>query len=167
MSLTQLLLSALVLALLVWRLQARWKNFVGRQRFSPKKLTSFLTIFGVAAVVIAVLALPHHRALGMFASGLAIGGALSFVGLRLTRFEFTPHGTYFTPNTHIGVALTLLLGVQFIYRRIALYFDPKFPGPPPSFFDNWPVFVMLGITAGYFIAYNAGVLRRGKRKPEA
>lgn len=164
MSFTHLLISALVLALLIWRLKARWKNMIGRQLFSPKRLIIFMAIFVVASLVVAYLSLSHHLALEMFGWGLAAGAALSLIGLWLTRFEFTPDGTYFTPNSHLGVALTLLLGVQFIYRKIALHVDPTSSAPPPSIFDNQAIFVMLGVTAGYFIAYNAGVLIRGSRR---
>ncbi|HET7535624.1 MAG TPA: hypothetical protein VFJ90_04170 [Candidatus Didemnitutus sp.] len=163
MSFTQLLISALIIALLIWRLQARWKNYVGRQRFVPSRLIVFTAVFVTASVVVAILSLSHHLALEMFGCGLVGGALLSLVGLWLTRFEFTSDGTYFTPNSHLGVALTLLLGVQFIYRKVVMHVDPNSSAPPPSIFDNQPVFVMLGVTAGYFIAYNVGVLIRGRK----
>ena len=81
MSLTQLLITALVLALLIWRLRARWKSYVGRQRFSAKRAVSHLAVFGLATLVVAALARRHFEALESFGGGIVLGAALAIVGL--------------------------------------------------------------------------------------
>lgn len=42
--------------------------------------------------------------------------ALGVYGLRLTRFERTPTGLFYTPNAHLGIALSLLLVLRLGYR---------------------------------------------------
>ena len=59
--------------------------------------------------------------------GVVGGAALGRLGLRLTRFEQTPLGLFYTPNAHLGVALSLLFLGRLIYRVFQL--SPSFSTP--------------------------------------
>jgi len=48
-----------------------------------------------------------HHALTLVA-GAGFGAALGLYGLRLTKFEQTAQGLFYTPSAHLGIALSLL-----------------------------------------------------------
>ena len=48
--------------------------------------------------------------------GVTLGVALGLLGLRLTRFEITGEGMFYTPSAHLGVALSTLLVGRIVYR---------------------------------------------------
>ena len=47
-----------------------------------------------------------------------LGALLGLVGLRLTRFETTDEGHFYTPNTHIGIVLSVLFVGRLLYHYI-------------------------------------------------
>ena len=50
--------------------------------------------------------------------GVLLGAALGVLGLRLTRFEATSAGLFYTPSAHLGIALSTLLVCRIAYRFI-------------------------------------------------
>lgn len=102
-------------------------------------------------------------ALLAFGGGVAASVAFAWIGLRLTRFERTSAGDFYTPNTVIGVALSALLLGRFVYRFFVLYgkmsvADMQTPGA----FQSPLTGAIIGLTFGYYIAYYIGVLLRAK-----
>ncbi len=155
---------AIVVPLVAWRVYLRFKRNVGRQPFQPVRLGVRIGFLTVITLLFVLATLAHPPALAGLAGGVAAGAALAFVGLKLTRFEMTPEGEFYTPNTAIGVGLTLLLVGRVAYRLVALYFAPAPVGiPVQGMFQSPLTLVIFGVSAGYFIAYNTGLLVRGKR----
>ena len=56
--------------------------------------------------------------LAWMGAGLAAGALLGVFGLRRTTFEPTPQGLYYTPNAHLGIALSLLFIARIAYRLV-------------------------------------------------
>ena len=89
-----------------------------------------------------------------------MGIGLAIWGLRLTKFERTPEGFFYTPNAHIGITLTLLLLARIAYRFYEISTMPLPSGPPPAEFARNPLtLVVLGMLASYYATYAAGLLR--------
>jgi hypothetical protein len=160
------LLPALILPYLAWRVYRRFHRNIGRQLVHPGRLIWGIVVFGVIGALLLVLCLPVPRMLAGLGGGLALGAVLALVGLHLTKFEITaekagPH--FYTPNTYIGVALTLLLAGRVLYRVGVLYFSDAAAAPSPAALQSPLTMLLIGLTAGYYIAYNSGVLIRSRK----
>jgi hypothetical protein len=163
---TPSLIPALVLPYLAWRVYRRFHRNVGRQLVHTGRLVWGIVVFGAIAALLLFFCLFSSRMLTGIGSGLALGGLLALVGLNLTRFEITPGGPhYYTPNTYIGVALTLLLAGRVLYRMSLLYFSGATAvSSSPALIQSPLTMLIIGLTAGYYIAFNSGVLLRSRRK---
>src|ERR1700740_1058148 len=74
-------------ALIVWRMYARFRRMVGRQRLSKYRAPITLTIYTLLLVFLVERSLPQPQQLLWLAAGLIVGIALGFFGLKHTRFE--------------------------------------------------------------------------------
>lgn len=159
------LVPALLLPYLAWRVYRRFHRNVGRQLVHTGWLISGIVIFGLIAALLLALCLPFPTILEGFAGGLVGGGLLALLGLRLTRFEINPTSPhYYTPNSVIGITLSLLLAARIVYRMSVLFLSDGSTPPSSSTLLQSPLtLILLGLTAGYYIAYNAGVLIRVRR----
>lgn len=154
-----LLLPAGLAALVAWRLYSRVKRMVARQRVSKVRpwVTLCLLPLFVAGLLVASLSYPY-AALALV-TGVVAGAALGVYGLRLTKFEQTPDGLFYTPNPYLGVGLSLLLFARIGYRAAQLYFAPG-PMDGSAIFVRSPLTLLVfGTLAGYYIAYAVGLLR--------
>jgi uncharacterized membrane protein len=97
----------LVMALFAWGMYRRVRRNIGRQPLRPRRILLRLVILSVATLVILSLVMPVLAL--TFAGGAVVGVGGAFIGLRHTQFETTEEGHFYTPNTYIGVALSLLL----------------------------------------------------------
>lgn len=99
-------------------------------------------------------------------------------GLSKTRFEATPEGLFYTPNVHLGIALSLLFVARIIYRLVEVYVrDPSVPHGIDDFARSALTLAVFGLLAGYYIIYAIGLVRwrgrwrwrilRAKRQREA
>ena len=114
-------LTALVLIPLVaWRVCARVRRMVGRQTLSRVRPWLTVTLFPLLLVLLGLTALSHPERLPMLAGGVAVGLGLARYGLSKTRFEATPQGMFYTPNAHLGIALSLLFIGRLAYRFIEI-----------------------------------------------
>lgn len=163
---TAQLAPAIVLPLILWRVYVRVRRTIGRQRLVLKTLKVRIGIFGVITVLVAATAARYPAALlGLFA-GLVVSLGLAWVGVRLTRFERTSDGDFYTPNTVIGVAITLLLVGRFAYRIAVIY--PMIAAShdggalPPTNLQSPLTYAVLGLLLGYYGAYYVGVVMRAR-----
>jgi hypothetical protein len=146
----------ILVPLLAWRVYARVRRMAGRQKLSRSRAWSTLTIFPAVIALLAFAAHAHVEALVGLAAGLAGGSVLGLYGLRLTRFEATPEGLFYTPSAHLGIALSLLLVGRMLYRLVEIYrSDPMATNLALS-----PLtLLVVGLLAGYYMAYAIGLVR--------
>ena len=168
---------AIAVPLIAWRVYARFRRMVGRQRLSKVRPWITLTVFPllVALLAFSAFAKPPFQplAIAWLAAGLAGGALLAQYGLRSTRFEAIPgEGFFYTPNAPLGIALTVLFIGRILYRFVEL--RGMAPGAPPPDFARSPVtLAVFGLLAGYYIAYAIGLVRwrarvmKAKREREA
>jgi hypothetical protein len=153
-----IVLTLAFLVLIAWRMQARVRRLIGRQRFSRWRSSVTLLLF---PVLIALLArAPHHlpEEGNYLIVGLGLGLVLGLLGLRLTRFEVTAEGHFYTPNAHLGVALSVLLVARIGYRLATGSFaGTAEPGAPPTGLTPLTL-LLIGALAGYYWTYAAGLL---------
>lgn len=151
-----------LIPLVAWRLYARLRRMIGRQRLSRIRPWVTLVIFPLLLGLLALAARAHLERLWFLAIGVALGGALGVVGLGKTRFERTPEGLFYTPNAHLGIAISLLLVGRVIYRLVAAFVFGVTPAPAePNDFAITPLTLgVVGLLTGYYIAYSAGLLRQ-------
>jgi hypothetical protein len=150
----------IVIPLIAWRVYARFRRMVGRQRLSRIRPWITLAIFPILVVALGLAGLAHVERLAWLAAGLAGGGLLGLYGLRKTRFEPTPQGLFYTPNAHLGIALSLLFVARIAYRFVEIYaLDPGVPHGPDDFARSPLTLAVFGLLAGYYIAYAIGLLR--------
>src|SRR5436305_9909154 len=93
------LVPALIIPFIAWRIYSRVRRNVGRQPLAPRKLKVSIIAFSIITVLFALGGLFFLPALGGLAGGLALAVPIALVGLKLTKFEDTPQGKFYTPNT--------------------------------------------------------------------
>jgi hypothetical protein len=78
--------------------------------------------------------------------------------LRLTKFERAPEGLFYTPNAHIGIALSLLLVGRILWRVGQVYAGIATGGTPADFARTPLTLVIFGTMAGYYVRYAIGLI---------
>ena len=80
--------------------------------------------------------------------------------MRLTRFEVTPAGLFYTPNAYLGAALSVLLIARIAWRYAQIYAAQGPLDASPAEFGRSPLTLLIfGMLAGYYTVYSAGLLR--------
>lgn len=149
-----------------WRIYRRVRRNIGRQKLQPRRVMVRLVLFFIIGLFILLAGLKIPRLLEGFGAGLLSGVALGFLGLRLTRFETTEDGHFYTPDTRIGVAISLLLAGRLVYRMAVLNTASLAPGHPPPM-QSPLTFLIIGVTFGYYIVYNVGLFVHTRDKSPA
>lgn len=144
-----------LLPLLFWRLRARYRRLVGRQR--TNKYRPWITL-GIYAAILGALAWAvwgQWPALQALAGGLAAGWLLSRWAWRRTVLEATREGLYYTPHTHLGVALLLLFAARIAYRIVeVVWLLPPSQGAGLHAFIASPLtMAVFGLMAGHATGY--------------
>jgi hypothetical protein len=143
---------------LVWRVYSRVKSRMAQQRsIVSRHYTGLLAFFAMVAVPASELADP--LALAALAGGLLAGLALGVYGLRRTRFEETAEGYFFTPDARLGVLVAMALVARVLYLGVLIYANKGSNTPTPRFTDSPLTMLTVGLAAGYFWMYSAGLLR--------
>jgi hypothetical protein len=143
--------------LIAWSIYRRIRRNIGRQKLHPRRAITSIVILSLVSVLIVGMSLQNTSLLPGFGGGLLLGVVLGFVGLRLTRFETTDEGHFYTPNAHIGVALSLLLVGRVAYRFWVLRDISTAPAHPPPM-QSPLTFFIIGLTIGYYFVYQVGLL---------
>ncbi|MBU6410310.1 MAG: DUF1453 domain-containing protein, partial [Verrucomicrobia bacterium] len=148
--------------LVAWSLYRRVRRTIGRQRLQPRRMGVRVAIFCVIGALLLSASLQHPALLFGYGGGLLAGAALGMVGLQLTQFETTEAGHFYTPDTRIGVGLSILLVGRLIYRFWALqntsYTVNHAPrmGSPLTFF-------IVGLMLGYYVVYYVGLFLKARQ----
>jgi hypothetical protein len=148
----------LLVPLLVWRTYSRVRRLIGRQRLTRVRPWITLTLMPTLAGLFCWLAYPNLDKVGWLAAGIAAGVGLSVFGLRLTAFERTPQGLFYTPNRYLGVSLVLLFVGRIVYRVIEITLLSA-ANTLTGFVVSSLTLAVFGLLAGYYVGYNAGLLR--------
>ena len=150
-----------IVALVAWRLYARMRRLVGRQRLSPVRPWITVVLFPLLFLGLLLGAAHLHRGNGLgLLAGAGIGALLGAYGLRQTRFESTPTGLFYTPNAHLGVALSSLMALRIGYRLLHARFSGAAMTVPPQAMLGSPLTMLIfGTLAGYYVCYAIGLLR--------
>ena len=142
--------------LMVWGIIRRVRRNIGRQPLHPRRAITSIIILSLVTVLIVGVSLQNTNLLLGLGGGLLLGGLLGLVGLRLTRFETTDTGHFYTPNMHIGIALSILfagrLAYHYIPGHVATVQNPAMPFQSPL------TLFIFGLTAGYYLVYQIGIL---------
>lgn len=155
------LIPALVIPFIAWRVYMRARRNIGRQLLRPTRLKVSIGIFSLVTVLFALAGLAHPIVLAALAGGLALSVGLAWWGLHLTKFENTAAGKFYTPNTALGIAVTALFVGRILYRVLVVAIAPDLQAATaPQPFQSSLTYFLLGLSAGYYIAYQAGVLIR-------
>ena len=163
----QVIVPTLLVPLIGYRLYRRFRANFGRQPVQQTRMVVRLLILALVIGIFMMAAMRSPPALQAAAGGLAAGILLGVLGVRLTRFESDAQGRYYTPNSYIGGAVTLLLVTRLAYRMFSMYSSPQLAPPPGTdplaAMTQSPltlIFVML--TVGYYLMYTAGVLYKSR-----
>ena len=157
---THLITVILVVALVVWRLYARIRRVIGRQRLY--KMRPWVTVIAFPLILVLILSgsLLHPMTAVAVLGGAVVGIALGLLGTRLTKFEATPAGLFYTPNAHLGIGLSLLLLLRLGYRFVMLQMDGGSLDPQSMQLGSSPLtMAIFGTLAGYYVTYAIGLLR--------
>ena len=155
------LLAATVILFAIYR---RYRRNVGRQRLSPKRMILRILLLCVAGVFLGQAVIVRPLALVEVLISLALGLAAAFVGLRLTKFERTSEGDFYTPNTYVSLAVFGIFIVRLAYRLI-FEFQTGAPqaangNPFLGYGSNPLVAAPFFLLVGYYAFYYGGVLLR-------
>ena len=142
--------------LIVWSLYRRVRRNIGRQKLRPRRIIVSIVILSVVSVLLFGASLQLPKLMLGIGGGLLLGALLGLVGLRLTKFETTDGVHFYTPDTRIGVALSVLFFGRLLYRFWALRDASAAPQSPPPF-QSPLTFFIFGLIAGYYIVYFVGL----------
>ena len=148
-------------ALVLWRMYSRVRRMVGRQQLSSVRPWVTVCAFPILTVLLATASIAQPNSPLALAGGVVVGVCLGVYGLRMTRFEKTPQGLFYTPNAHLGIALSLLLVGRIIYRFIQVYSATGSAGAAQQVnYTTTPLTLLIfGTLAGYYFTYAVGLLR--------
>ena len=153
-------LALLVLTpLLVWRIYSRIKKQMQRQRSIVSRHYTGVLVF--CAMILVPLAQLFDTPYNLAALLVGAGGGIGYAvwGLKLTRFEETPQGYFFTPPARLGLVMSMILVARLLYIGIEVYANQGKGIPTPRLTDSPLTMLCVGLTAGYFGLYSAGLLR--------
>ena len=157
---------AAIAALVLFVLYRRFRRLFGRQPLQPSRLKGRVVVLAIVAGLFAFRAVHSPNIVAAILGGFAIGAALAYVGLRLTRFEVMPAGIFYTPSGYIGGVLAVLLVSRLAYRFAVLYPSMQAAqaesGDPFAAYQSSPLTIALfGVVIGYYLAYCVGLILRG------
>ncbi len=153
----------LLTPLLVWRIYKRINARMVRQRSIVSRHYTGLLVFGAMIAVPAAELLGNPYNLGALLVGTLAGIGYGVWGLKLTRFEDTPEGYFFTPPARLGLVIAMVLVARILYIGVQIYANQGSGLPTPRFTDSPLTMLCVGLTAAYFACYSAGLLRWRRR----
>lgn len=153
-----------LLPFIVWRLYARVRRMLTRQKLSRWRpwatLVAFPLLLGLLSLSAFVMPHPQPERLLWLVAGLAIGVGLGVLGLQRTRYEVTDAGLFYTPDARLGIALSVMLVGRFVWRMGELLISGPVPPERANEFTFSPfTLVPIGMLAGYYMLYAAGLIR--------
>ena len=164
----QALAPAILLPLFAFSLYRRVRRNIGRQPLRATQLKVRIAMLALATFLITTSLASGVDLLIWMAIGAAAGIALAYWGVKLTRFESSPQGIFYTPNPYLGIAVSMLLIARIGYRMMQI--GPALQSPQAmTMYTSTPLTMALfGLVIGYYIAFCVGLLwRAGHSSPGA
>ncbi|HVY80999.1 MAG TPA: hypothetical protein VG994_08470 [Steroidobacteraceae bacterium] len=162
----QALIPALLVPLIGYRVYRRFRTSFGRQPVQTNRLVLRIVLLSAIATALLLLSLSQVELLAAAAVGLALGGIVGVIGLRLSTFEHTPEGSFYTPNRYIGVTVTTILVARLVYRFFVVMptlQTPAAAGNPYAGYAQSPLtLAILMLMVGYYVCYSAGILLKAR-----
>jgi hypothetical protein len=152
----------IIVAFILWRVFYRVRRSVGRQTVQRKRLNVRIIIYSLLCGFLILDTMAHPKTVAGLTGGLLLGVPLGLLGLRLTRFETTPEGCFYTPNPYLGVTITILFIVRLFYRLTEVFVVSSRAHQRPVLTQTPLTLSLFGLLAGYYIAYYMGVLQRSR-----
>jgi hypothetical protein len=140
--------------LIAWSLYRRVRRNIGKQKLRPRRITFSIVLLSLFSIFILAASFKNTNVLLAFGGGFLPGVLLALIGLRLTRFETTDEGHCYTPNTHIGVALSVLLVGRIAYHYLI---SKNVSAQTPVLFQSPLTLLIIGVTFGYYLTYYIGL----------
>jgi hypothetical protein len=148
-----------LIPLILWRMYSRIRRMVGRQASSPRRQWLTVCLFPLLAVLLGSVSASQPFALLALAGGIVLGALLGVVGHRLTKFEQTAEGLFYTPSAHLGIALSLLFAGRVLYRFVNSGLLAGHAGGAPANSPPGPLtLAVFGMLAGYYVSYAIGLI---------
>ncbi|WP_426207475.1 hypothetical protein [Massilia sp. TWP1-3-3] len=143
--------------LLMYRVYKRVQRLTVRQQSRTWRHWCAVTLFPLLLVGLAVAVIHIPLALAAIAGGVVVGAILGVVALRRTGFERVGSDYFYTPYAPIGMVVSMLFIARMAYRifemvTLGVQQTPNLGSSPLTL-------SILGIMAGYYLAYGAGLLR--------
>ncbi len=154
-------------ALIAWGIYRRMRRTFGRQRIDANRIRVRIGIFAIIGALVLMGVLHDVRSVGGLLAGLACGAALATVGLRHTKFEVTPEGSFYTPHTYIGVAVAALFLGRLLYRLLYLPYVAHATAAANQnlavAYQQGPLTTgMFGALVGYYVLFYVGILLKSR-----
>jgi cytochrome b561 len=158
--------AVLILAVpaIAWRVSSRVRRLVKRQQSIAWRHWTASAFFPLLGMMLGFAAWSNGAAFAALVVGAAIGAGLGLWGLRLTRFENTSHGLYFTPNAYLGLAVSLLLVCRILYRLVEIAVAGEVPPAGQNVTRNPSTLLVFGVLSGYYTLYSIGLLRERRKR---
>ena len=157
----------LLVPLAIWRIYTRLRRLMGRTRSELWRHYLAAVVMSAVMVVLAATLLGKWAAFGALLVGGALGAALGYRNMQLTRLENTAEGFFYTPNRRLGLLVAMLFISRLIYRLFEAYLHMHDHLPlDPDFVGNPLTAVLFGLLAGFYASYSVLLLRwRRSQKP--
>jgi len=153
-------IALLVLApVLIWRIYSRVKGMMKRQRSIMQRHYTGVGVFTAIVLVTGSQLVHQPGSLAWLAIGTAMGVGYGVWGLKLTRFESVKEGDFFTPNARLGLVIAMLFVAAVMYVGFEIYANQGTMSATPKVTDYVFFMPCLGLMAGYFGMYSAGLVR--------
>lgn len=156
------------IAFIVWGFYRRVRRHIGRQKFQPRRTIVRMVFIALFIGIFGVLSLLHTQVMLGMAGGLLLSLLLAYLALRLTRFEVTSEGRFYTPNLWIGVTLSALLVVRVVMQMFRLYsVSPTTHLTYSTVPQSALTYFLFGLRMGFYLAYYAGLFYRTQQTQPA
>src|SRR5262249_1669428 len=93
---------------IAWIIFLRIRRNVGRQAVRPRVIRIYLSLGTLFTLWVVRQSFQSETLALALGGGLLLGAILGRFGSKLTKFEQTEKGHFYTPDTRIGVSLSLL-----------------------------------------------------------
>lgn len=105
-------------------------------------------------------------ALPFAAGGLVVGIVLGMLGVRFSRFEFTPKGMFHTPDRWLALILTLTVAARIALGMLQAWLHLRAGRAMHGWLEQQGSLFALGaLLLGHYLAYAWGLRRALRRAP--